>query len=181
MRGCPQCSSPSSTPPPAPPSSPSIFSPEFLACLRGRDEVPTAAESDLAGPWRFEPVPGRPGSTGVLRAWEDLEQGDIPRAVFDQEQLAQLCATVLPLLRREPVFHLGETAGERGFPVIAIDGEHGPLECGALALFEPEVVAALDLFQGLIRSPAALAAVIDAAGPGALAQVGRLLAGRWGG
>lgn len=62
---------------------------------------------------------------------------------------------------------------------MAVDGERGPVECGALALFEPEVVAALHLLQGLARSPAALAEVIEAAGPGALAQVGRILARRW--
>lgn len=123
-------------------------------------------------------MPGRPGSVGVLRAWEDFEEGDPPRAVFDQDELALLCAVALPLLGREPAFHLCEAAGERGFPVIATDGERGPQECGALALFEPELVTALDLLQALVRTPAALAAVIEAAGPGALAQVGRILAGR---
>jgi hypothetical protein len=34
--------------------------------------------------------------------------------------------------------------------------------------------------QGLIRSPAALAALLETAGPGAVDQVGRILAGRWG-
>jgi hypothetical protein len=38
----------------------------------------------------------------------------------------------------------------------------------------------LHLLRGLVRSPAALAGVIEAAGPGAFAQVGRILAGRWG-
>jgi hypothetical protein len=95
MRGCMKCS-PTSTPPPSSPSSPSIFSPAFLARLRERDEAPTASEADLSGPWRFEPVPGRPGWAGVLRAWEDLAEGDPPRAVVDQEELAQLCAVALP-------------------------------------------------------------------------------------
>jgi hypothetical protein len=178
MRGCSKCS-PTSPPPPNPPSSPSIFSPEFLARLHSRDEVPTATEAELSGPWRFEPVPGRPGQVGVLRAWEDLAEGDPPRAVFDQEELAQLCAVALPLLGRDPSFHLGETSGEDGFPLAAIDGEQGPRACGALALYEPELATALHLLQGLVRSPSALAAVIEAAGPGALAQVGRILARRW--
>ncbi len=181
MRGCPKCSPSSTLPPtpPAPPSSPSIFSPEFLARLHERDEAPTASEADLFGPWRFEAVPGRPGWAGVLRAWEDLGEGDPPRALFDQEELAALCAVALPLLGREPLFHLGETPGPGGFPLLAADGEQGFRECGALALYEPELAAALHLLQGLVRSPAALAAVIAAAGPGALAQVGRILAGRW--
>ncbi|HYH45529.1 MAG TPA: hypothetical protein VEG34_07570 [Thermoanaerobaculia bacterium] len=177
MHSCPKCSSPSAPPPAVPP--PSIFSPEFLARLHERDEAPTAAESDLSGPWRTDPVPGRPGWVGVVRTWEGLESGDIPRAVFDQEELARLCAVALPLLGRDPLFHLGTEAGAHGYPVTAVDGEQGPRECGALALFEPELAGALHLLQGLIRSPAALAAVNDAAGPGALAQVGRILAGRW--
>jgi hypothetical protein len=179
MRGCPKCSSPSSTLPPAPPSSPSIFSPEFLARLRERDEVPTALAADLAGPWRFEAVPGRPGLVGVLRAWEDLEEGDPPRAVFVQEEMAQLCAVALPLLGGEPAFHLREKAGPDGYPLVVTDGEQGPQECGALALYEPQVAAALHLLQGLVRSPAALAAAMDAAGPGALVQAGRILARQW--
>jgi hypothetical protein len=78
------------------------------------------------------------------------------------------------------LFHLGETAGEGGFPLIATDGDQGPRQCGAFALYEPELAAALHLLQGLVRSPSALAAVIEAAGPGALEQVGRILARRWG-
>ncbi len=170
MRGCPKCTSP---------SSPTIFSPEFLTVLAERDEPPAGSAADLAGPWRFEAVPGRPGWSGVLRAWEDLAEGDAPRAVFDQEELAQLCAVALSLLGREVPFHLGETASEGRFPLIALDGEQGPRECGGLALHEPEVVTALHLLHGLVRSPAALAAVIEAAGPGAFAQVGRILARRW--
>jgi len=177
MRSCPKCSSPSAPPPSVPP--PSIFSPEFLARLHERDEAPTASEADLSGPWRTNPVPDRPGWVGVVRDWEDLESGDVPRAVFDQEELARLCAVALPLLGREPLFHLGTEAGALGYPVTAFDGERGPRECGGLALFEPEVAGALHLLQGVARSPAALAVMIEAAGPGALAQVGRILAGRW--
>lgn len=182
MPSCTQCSSRPPVPPPpppAPPSGPSIFSPAFLACLHDREEAPTAAEADLSGPWRVDPVPGAPGMRAVLRVWERLEDGDRPRAVFDQEELAELCATALPLLGREPVPFLQAEAGARGFSMVAVDGENGPRECGALALYETELVNALHLLQGLVRSPAALAAVIAAAGPGALAQVGRILARRW--
>jgi len=132
-----------------------------------------------SGPWRTAPVPGRPGWVGVLRAWEDLEAGDVPRVVFDQEEDAQLCAVALPLLGREPLDHLGSEAGTQGYPVIAIDCECGPREHGTFALYEPEVVTALHLLQGVARSPAALAGLIEAAGPGAFAQVGRILAQRW--
>jgi hypothetical protein len=115
----------------------------------------------------------------VLRVWEDLAEGDRSRAVFEEEEAARLCAVALPLLGREPLFHLGEEAGEHGFPVLVLDGERGLRECGALALYEPDLVSALQLLQRLIRSPAALAVLIEAAGPGALAQVGRILARHW--
>lgn len=167
-------------PPPAPPSSaPTIFSPAFLAHLREQDESATVWESDRSGPWRTAPLPGRPGWVGVVRAWESLEAGDRPRAVFAEEELARLCAVALPLLGRDGLRSLREETGADGYPMIALDDDKGPWECGALALFEPELVAALHLLQGLVRSPAALAEVIEAAGPGALEQIGRILAGRW--
>ena len=181
MRSCPKCSSPSA-PPPArpPPTTPSsIFSPEFLAHLDERDEVPASFESDRSGPWKTEAMPGRPGWVGVLRAWEDPALGDVPRAVFQQEEDARLCAVALPLLGRDEPDYLEETAGEQGYPVVAIDAERGPQVCGALAQYEPELVTALHLLQRLVRSPVALAGVMEAAGPGALAQAGRILARRW--
>ena len=185
MPSCTEHSSRPPVPPPPsdPPSPPSIFSHAFLARLPERDESPTASEAELSGPWRTEAVPGRPGWTAVLRAWEDLDAGDVPRAVFDEEELARLCAAALPLLGRDDLLHLHEEAGTDrfppGFPIAGMDGERGPVERGALALYEPELVAVLHLLQGLVRSPAALAAVIEAAGPGALAQVGRILARSW--
>ena len=124
-------------------------------------------------------MPGRPGWVGVLRAWEDLELGDVPRAVFVEEEDARLCAVALPLLGRDEPAYLEQTAGEQGYPLTSIDEERGPQVCGALALHEPELVTALHLLQGLVRSPVALAGVMEAAGPGALAQAGRILARRW--
>lgn len=178
MPSCTECSSRPSAPSRTL-TAPSIFAPAFLTCLDERDEVPTTWEADLAGPWRTVPVPGRPGWVGVLRAWESLEEGDAPRAVFDQEELALLCTAAFPVLGRDLLFHLGESAREDGYPMMDFDGEHGPRVRGALALYQPEVAAALHLLQGLVRSPAALAAVLEAAGPGAVAQVGRILARRW--
>src|SRR5947209_12976970 len=58
------------------------FSPSYLALLRERDEALTAAEAELAGPWKIEPVPGRPGAVAILRLWEDLAIGDPPVAVL---------------------------------------------------------------------------------------------------
>src|SRR5947209_2456649 len=58
------------------------FSPVYLAHLRERDDSLTAAEAELAGPWKIEPVPGRPGAVAILRVWEDLAIGDPPVGVL---------------------------------------------------------------------------------------------------
>ena len=63
-----------------------------------------------------------------------------------------------------------------GYPVIAIHGEEGPQVRGWLRRFNPRLVLALHVVEGLNRAPAAHAAVLDAAGAGALEQVGRALA-----
>src|SRR3954469_10524057 len=57
------------------PASPldNAFSSAYLSYLREQDEVLTAAEAELAGPWKIEPVPGKPGAVAVLREWEDQE------------------------------------------------------------------------------------------------------------
>jgi hypothetical protein len=65
-----------------------------------------------------------------------------------------------------------------GYPILATFGDQGPAVCGWLSRYQPEIVTALHLLEGLIRVPQALAAVLLAAGPGALAQVGRILAAR---
>lgn len=42
----------------------------------------------------------------MLRVWQSLEQSDLPEAVFVDEETAALCAAVLCLIDREPLFHL---------------------------------------------------------------------------
>jgi hypothetical protein len=189
MRSCPKCSSPSAPPPFVPPTCPGVFSPEFLARLREQDGVITVTEAEFAGPWKTEPVPGRPGKVAVVREWESLEAGDAHRGVFTREELALLWTAALPLSGREELFYLEEDAatpepggkGEAGYPVVAVEGERGPVVCGWLPLFEPGVIGTLHVLQGLVRSPLALAAVLEAAGAEALAQVDRLLGRRLGG
>ena len=99
----------------------SIFSPEFLADLEARDDVPTAAEATYAGPWKTEPVPGHPDRVAVLRTWEQLEAGDEPQAVFLRDEWAALFAAALPLVEREPFFYLArishQALNEGIFPV----------------------------------------------------------------
>lgn len=160
---------------------PKVFSPEFLAHMDEQDGPLTAGEADLAGPWRIEPVPGRPGERAVVREWESLVAGDPPRAVFFHEEIARLCAVALPMVGREPLFHLDEHArggGASCYPVLMVEGGHGPRACGWLAIYHPEVITALHVLQALVRSPAALAEVLEIAGGDALVQVDRILGRR---
>ncbi len=164
---------------------PNAFHPTFLEHLQAAGEPLTAGESDLSGPWKLETVPGHPGCVAVLREWESLAEGDIPAAVFRHRETAALCAALLSLVGREPLFHLAEDPDPDpsgplpgGYPVVAVFGEQGPAVSGWLRSYHPEIVEALGRFEGLIRTPRSLAEVAAAAGGGALAQVGRYLAAR---
>ena len=163
------------------PSTPSLdnaFSPSYLALLRERDDNLTAAEAELAGPWKIEPVPGRPGAVAILRVWEDLAIGDPPVAVLWHLETAQLLSALLPAIDREPLFYIKEEATAEGFPLVAVFGEQGPQVAGWLDRYEPRWAEGLPLLEAIVRSPWALATLLEAAGPGAEEQVGRIRARR---
>ena len=173
------------TPRPPASSKSNAFAPEFLERVQGQDEPVTAGEADLAGPWKRESVPGHPGAVAVLRAWENLDDGDLAHAVFLFAETARLFTVVLPLLAREPLFHLGEHPDPDaplpgGYPVTAVYGDQGPAVVGWLSRYEPEAVALLHVLEGLARTPKALAEVALASGGVALTQVGRFLAAQSG-
>jgi len=165
---------------------PNAFEPTFLEHLQaGGGEPLTAAEAELSGSWKQEPVPGHPGAVAVLRSWESQEEGDVPEAVFRHEETAASCAALLPLVGREPLFHLSEVPDPDprcplpgGYPLIATFGEQGPVVVGWLRHYHPGIVEALHLVESLLRLPLSLAQVNAAAGAGALALVGRYLAAR---
>ncbi len=191
MRHRNQCTSPTtstpttSTPPPPsdPPNPPNAFSPDFLAEARERDDSLTASEAELSGPWKLEPVPGHPGWIAVLRESESQAEGDVPEAVFDEEDASQLCTVVLPLTEREPLYHLGSEADDAGlipggYPLLATHGEQGPRLRGWLRRYNPEIARGLHYIEGLNRAPAAHAVVLEAGGGGAMEKIGRALAAR---
>jgi hypothetical protein len=170
---------------PSVPTPPNAFDSDFLEELQSSSEPLTAAEAELAGPWKQEPIPGHPGAVAVVRAWEDPAAGDIPQGVFRHEETAAICSALLPLIDREPLFHLSETPDPDphaplpgGYPVISTFGEQGPAVCGWLPRYHPGIAAGLHLMESLLRTPQSLAMVLAAAGPGTLAQVGRYLAAR---
>jgi hypothetical protein len=142
--------------------------------------VITAAEAELAGPWKLEPMAGKPGAVAVLREWEDLAAGDRPVATGWHEETARLLTLLLPALDREPLFHLVEGATSEGFPVLAVYGEQGSQVAGWFDRYEPRWVEGLHLLEAIVRSPQALAVLLEAAGPGAEEQVGKIRARRMG-
>jgi len=163
---------------PSRPTPPNVFTSEFLEEISQRDEVLTSAEAEFAGPWKTESVPGQPGAVAVLREWENLEEGDTPHAIFWNPETAELLKVALPILDREPMFHLGEVDEPEGVPVTAVYGEQGPVVVGWIRCGELRTVEALHLLEGIVRSPRTLATLLEAAGWGAIEQVGRILASR---
>jgi hypothetical protein len=146
------------------------FSPSFLHRISQRDEPPTAGEADVAGPWRILEMPGQ--RFGVFRIGESPERGHRPAAVFRARWLALLAAAVLPGTGRDAAFRLHKTSGPEGFVIEA--GNGGEL-VGHSRLFDERLIEALHVVERLVRSPEALAHVMEAAGPLALERAGAVL------
>jgi hypothetical protein len=128
-------------------------------------------------------VPGHPGWVAVLRESESQAEGDVPEAVFDEEDASQLCTVVLPLSEREPLYHLESEADDAGlipggYPILVTHGEQGPRLRGWLRRYNPEIARGLHYIEGLNRAPAAHAVVLEVGGGGALEKIGRALAAR---
>ncbi|MEA2694152.1 MAG: hypothetical protein QOJ16_3539 [Acidobacteriota bacterium] len=81
------------------------------------------------------------------------------------------------MIDREPLFYIEEGATSEGYPLVAVYGEQGPQVAGWLDRCEPRWAEGLHLLEAIIRSPLALATLLEAAGPGAEEQVGRIRAG----
>ena len=151
------------------------FTADFLDRLDESGEPDGAHEADVAGPWAVRPVPYL-GGTGfaVVRDWEGegADAGDLPYAVFRRRDMALLAAAVLPATGRERLFRLETEADAHGFPLVGLR----PLPAaGHLRDFDEALADALHLVAALVRSPVALAALLEAAGHVALAQAGRIL------
>ena len=151
------------------PSSQNAFSPSFLQRIGERDEPPPAGEADASGPWRVLELPGR--GFGVFRIGESPERGFGPAAVFKERWLALLALAVLPGTGRDAAFRLGKEEGPEGYAVeLGTGGVVGHLE-----LFDEGLIAALHVVDSLLRSPAALADLLEAAGQLALERAGAIL------
>ncbi|HYO14927.1 MAG TPA: hypothetical protein VE685_17175 [Thermoanaerobaculia bacterium] len=155
------------------PSSRNAFSPSFLNRLGERDEPPTAGEADVAGPWGIEELPGR--GWGLFHPGQNTAHGDRPYAVFRERSVALLAAAVLPGTGREPAFRLRKDEGPEGYALEAGDGTG---VVGHVALFDENLAVALHVTERVLRSPWALASLLEAAGQVALERSGAILDGR---
>lgn len=145
------------------------FDETFLAAIDQLDEPMTAAEAEAAGPWVLLEMSD--GQWGVFRRGQSPERGDIPVASFRWREKALLAAAVFPGTGRDPLYRLSPEPDREGFALRASDGE---VE-GHLRLFDEPLRDALHVVECLVRSPEALARVLEAAGGITLRETGRLL------
>jgi hypothetical protein len=152
--------------PAQPPSPPNVFRSKVLGLLRERDEPDWVSGAETQALWK---VVRLPQGWGVFRHWESLEQGNVPKAVCASRGLARVIAGTLPALGTDPRFRLLERSAGR-FPL-----EQGGRLVADLDAFDPELTAALHLQHYLAQTPHALAGLLGAAGPAALALIGEIL------
>jgi hypothetical protein len=148
-----------------------VFLTDFLARLRERNEPSPVAEADVAGPWTVEEF--RFTWYGVYRRGESSTRGHLPTAVFADSSLALLAAAALPGTGRDALFHLQKDPTPDGYAL-----ESGGEVIAHLAHFDEKLVDALHTLECLLRSPEALANLLEAAGSVALERAGAILGGR---
>lgn len=169
MQGSDESNTPSF---PEVPTSRNAFTTQFLKRIGERDEPVTAGEADMAGPWSVEEIPG--AGFGLYRLGEGRARQFQPFAVFRSAFLARLAAAILPGTGRDPAFRLRTEADRGGFAV-----ESGREVVGHLALFDERVIDALHAVESVVRSPEALADLLEAAGAIALERAGAILDSRF--
>ena len=154
-----------------PPST--AFRSEYLDLLRKQDEPFLSSEGETTGPWVLRRDGRDDGRHALYRLWEGPEHGDTPEAVFLHRDVGLLFLAVWPVVGREQIFRIGQRAPE-GFEVAG-----GQAVIGHLRIFNDELLYAAHVAAALVRSPLALAALFEAAGPVVQEKVGQLLGREW--
>jgi hypothetical protein len=158
---------PSPEPPVAEPTN--AFRSAYLDLLHRQDELFFSATGESTGPWVVRP---EENGHALYRLWEGREHGDRPEAVFRHRDVALLFLAVWPAAGGEPVFRAGEHTGD-GYEVLG-----GPAVVGHLRTFSDELLHAAHAAAAIARSPLALAALVEAAGPEVQEKVGQILGRR---
>jgi hypothetical protein len=145
-----------------------IFPMELLRWFSERDDEPrTAAEADVFGPWQVVPLPA--GTHGLFR-WGEGPDNHLPALTFKKREDALLAAAVLPATGRDPLYRLLSESKPHGFDI-----ESGGEVVGSSLLFNEDVTAALHVAASILRSPLALARLLEAASGMALHHAGKIL------
>jgi hypothetical protein len=153
---------------------PNAFDAAFLARLEDEEEPPTAAEADYAGPWRVDPLPKWiGGGFGIFRAGESLERRFRPFARFQSYGMAMLVAALLPGLGRDASYRFREEPDHRGWAIESREAWGAVV--GHVEVFDPRLIEALHVADGLMRSPLALAWFLQTCGKVALERAGAIL------
>lgn len=160
-----------STPDSAVPQPTSAFRNDYLDLLRRHDEHFFSAEGESSGPWVLRQ---EESCHALYRLWEGREHGDLPEAVFRHRDVALLFLAAWPAAGRDPVFRAGERTRE-GYQV-----QGGAALVGHLRTFSAELLQAAHVLSVVARSPMALAALFEAAGPVVQEKVGQILGRRMG-
>jgi len=142
------------------------FRSDYLDLLHRQDEAFLSAEGESAGPWVLRP---EDNGHALYRLWEGREHGDRPEAVFPHRDVGLLFLAVWPAVGRDPVFRSGEETPE-GHEVLG-----GAVVAGHLRSFSDELLQAAHVAAAIVRSPRALAALLEAAGPVVQEKVGQIL------
>jgi hypothetical protein len=148
------------------PQARNAFRSDYLDLLHRQDEAFLSAEAESAGPWVLRP---EENGHALYRIWEGREHGDRPEAVFQHRDIALLFMAVWPAVGRDPVFRAGAQT-EEGHEVLG-----GAVVAGHLRSFNDEVLQAAHVAASIVRSPRALAALLEAAGPVIQEKVGQIL------
>lgn len=143
------------------------FDPVFLDLLKALDDVDTAQEAELSGPWKLVSTEG---GYALLRVYEEIATGQPPEAVFKDLPNALFFFSVLPSVGRPPLVVMDSSRRDGGYRLCR-DG--APV--GQLRVFHEGFVHAAHVADCLTRSPLCLASLLLASGPQAMREVGRIL------
>jgi hypothetical protein len=145
----------------------SAFRPAFLEILAKLDEVATAQEAELSGPWK---IVATEAGFALVRVYEKVGDGDRPEAELVDFPSALRFFSVLPSVARAPLVEVDREPSE-GWYTVRSEGQ----AAGRLRVFNDRFVQAAHVAESLARSPLSLAALLVSSGPLAIREVGRIL------
>jgi len=170
MQPNPDCTSRTSSTPATP--LPTVFTPAFLERVRRLQNPPSARQASLSGPWEVESVPTLEQGLRyvVSRRAEPFSQGGSVYGIFPSRTVALATAAALPSVGAPMGLHLNGNGHRLGHAL-----HDGPDFLGHLARADARLLPRLHAIRCLLADPDALALVMEAAGPEALAILGREL------